>query len=92
MKKFNLVLSSLTLVGLLSFAGCSDDKNSTSNSQITSSTISDKHTVTLVLNNGKGTQQRQVAHGKTMSKPLTEKEYYVNVGWFTDEACEKEVN
>lgn len=98
MKKFNLVLSSLTLVGLLSFAGCSDDKNSTA-SQITSPTISDKnnvsisdkHTVTLVLNNGKGTQQRQVAHGKTMSKPLTEKEYYVNVGWYTDEACEKEV-
>jgi len=89
MKKFNLVLSSLTLVGLLSFGGCSDDKNSSS--QITSSTISDKHTVTLVLNNGEANKTRSVTHNQVMSEPIFEKQYYNNVGWYTDEACEAEM-
>ena len=91
MKKMNLILSSLTLVGLLSFTACSgDNNNSTSSSLITESTTSEKHTVTYVLNNGEGIKQRETAHGKTLTKPLFKKQYYVNVGWYLDEECEKE--
>lgn len=79
MKKFNLVLSSLTLLGLLSFAGCGETENETI-----------QHTVTFVLNNGQESKQRKVEHGKTLSKPLYKKQYYLNQGWYTDPECEKE--
>ena len=43
MKKINLMLSAFTLFGLLSFSGC-DDKNSTSESTLISSTqTAEKH-------------------------------------------------
>lgn len=113
MKKTNLFLSALTLVGLLSFAGCGENTNSTNNpastnsnvatsetssqtsestTQITSSAapVAEKHTVTLVLNNGEGTKTRTVAHNKFMAEPIYEKEYFKCVGWYTDETLELE--
>ena len=60
---------------------------SESTTLITSSNapVAQKHTVTLVLNNGEGTKTRTVAHNKFMTEPMYEKEYFKCLGWYTDE-------
>lgn len=65
---------------------------SESTTLITSSNapVAQKHTVTLVLNNGEGTKTRTVAHNKFMTEPMYEKEYFKCVGWYTDETLELE--
>ena len=79
MKKLNLFLSALTAASVLSFAGCttgeSSSNNNTSSSTITST--DEKHTVTLVKNNGEANATRQIRHGKTFIEPEYEMEYYV---------------
>ena len=89
MKKLNLFLSALTVASVLSFAGCGIGNGSnTSNSTITST--DEKHTVTLVKNNGQQNATRQIRHGKTFIEPEYEMQYYVIEGWYTDPECEKE--
>ena len=88
MKKINLMLSAFTLFGLLSFSGC-DDKNSTSESTLISSTqTAEKHKVTFVTNNGSKDITRNVTHGKVATAPSVEKQFYKLEGWYTDETCE----
>ena len=92
MKKFNLFLSALTVASVISFAGCGTENSSqtsnTSNSTITST--EEKHTVTLVKNNGEENATRQIRHGKTFFEPEYKMDYYVIEGWYTDPECEKE--
>ena len=93
MKKLNLFLSALTVASALSFAGCTSTSNTSSNNNTSSSTITsteEKHTVTLVKNNGEANATRQIRHGKTFVEPEYEMQYYVIEGWYTDPECEKE--
>ena len=93
MKKLNLFLSALTVASALSFAGCTSTSNTSSNNNTSSSTITsteEKHTVTLVKNNGEANATRQIRHGKTFVEPQYEMQYYVIEGWYTDPECEKE--
>ena len=72
MKKLNLFLSALTVASALSFAGCTSTSNTSSNNNTSSSTITsteEKHTVTLVKNNGEANATRQIRHGKTFVEP-----------------------
>jgi exo-beta-1,3-glucanase (GH17 family) len=83
MKKLNLFLSALTVASALSFAGCTSTSNTSSNNNTSSSTITsteEKHTVTLVKNNGEANATRQIRHGKTFVEPEYEMQYYVIEG------------
>ena len=94
MKKMNLILSSLTLIGLLSFVGCEKNENSTNSStKISDTTSTEKHKVTFVLNNGEDNIVRDVTHGKYASEPLkiTKNNHLVDA-WYTDEACTTELD
>ena len=52
MKKLNLFLSALTVASVLSFAGCTGNSSNPTSSTSTITTSEEKHTVTLVKNNG----------------------------------------
>ena len=91
MKKLNLFLSALTVASVLSFAGCTNGNSSNTSSSVSTITTSEeKHTVTLVKNNGEANATRQIRHGKTMIEPEFKMDYYVIEGWYTDPECEKE--
>ena len=91
MKKLNLFLSALTVASVLSFAGCTTGNSSNTSSSVSTITTSEeKHTVTLVKNNGEANATRQIRHGKTMIEPEFKMDYYVIEGWYTDPECEKE--
>ena len=91
MKKLNLFLSALTVASVLSFAGCTNGNSSNTSSSVSTITTSEeKHTVTLVKNNGEANATRQIRHGKKMVEPEFEMDYYVIEGWYTDPECEKE--
>lgn len=87
MKKMNLLLSAVTLFGLLSFAGCVKNENSSTNSStlISSTDTSEKHTVKFVYNDdNNGESTRNVKHNALVYGPLIEREYYKLEGWYTD--------